>query len=319
MLNEEKVYSFRQMLALTPEELTEVDPASFRYARAKDLPKFSPEQFMALHPEHIKVLKPIHFSEVDVRLLDRMLGRLQADPKADDTARKIIQEAINKAKDKAEEKAKIEALRQMDGMITPTDIRADVVAAKLDITMRYLYDLAHDQRNEKTGEVRPAEIIMYKRKNMYICDYQSVLDYLNRQRRVGAVFEPETGRPLLQPEEVEKLDKIAEIKAQLKAEGKAMPKKWSEELQVDYTNYIQAEVPPVTDIPLLQPVEDFANEMDLDVRTFIRNCNAGYYDYFRIGNQMKMSREDYVRSYNRAKEAVIKSTVYSTAPKAQNQ
>lgn len=293
--------SFNRMLNMTPEELHQVDPSNFTYVRAKDIAKFSEEQLLALHPEQIKVLKPISFSEVTPDLLKKLLHHLEkttqeeqdvwkekyTNSKGEEAEREIygaketIRRAIPKAEARIIEKEKIEQLRQQeevlfDDVFEGGAIRAEVVAAKLNITMRYLMDLAHD-----------GEIIMINRGG-YLVTKQSVLDYLNRQRVPGAVFD-EYGKPIPADKEIV-----------LHAKQEPL-------------SYTPAQLEPLTEIPLLNPVEDYADRLNMESRSFIRNCNLGFYDHFRIGTVLKMSDEDFKRSLLRVEEAVKRRSVGRTS------
>jgi len=264
--------SIRKILSMPPEELKQVDPVYFHYMRAKDIAKFTDDQLFSLTPDQIKALKPIQFSHVHPNKLRHLLALLERqvpdeqdvflveEPDRSGETRKVerygaketIRRAIPKAEARIEMEQKRDQLRRTDGFITPDEIDAKVVAAKLNISMRYLDILA------KKGEIR-----LYRTVGRHLCDAQSVIDYLNRQRVPGAQLD-ENGKPIM-----------------------------------DGDHYVPVELEPLTEIPVLYPVEHFAERLGMESRSFIRNCNAGYYDHFRIGQELKMSEEDFQRSVKR--------------------
>ncbi|MBL4952140.1 hypothetical protein JK635_07935 [Neobacillus sp. YIM B02564] len=295
--------SVKKILKLSPKEISKVHPDNFVPIRAKDIAHFTEEQILAFTPEQIKTLRPISFSEVDIKVLEKLLNHLEQtipnepydrvvkkviNPQGKEVerafygAKETIRLAIPKAKKMQEEKRKWEKLRQQDGLITRDHILADVVAAKLDISVRFLYMLSEPRVDNETGETIPAEIIIQKESNKLVCLKQSVIDYLNRQRVPGAKLD-EYGNPILQPKELDK------AKPNLK-------------------NYVPVDLKPLTDIPILYSVEHFAERLEMNARSFIRNCNLGQYDHFRIGSVLKMSEEDFERSIKRRTEVAIKAS-----------
>jgi len=293
----------KKLLKMDPLSLSNVDPANFKYLRAKDIANFSEDQIMALTPQQIEVLKPIAFSEVNLDVLGELLSKLKNLPddersKAGNMSRgtlsaeEIIHKAIPKARKVLKEKEKWEHLRSQDGLITDTLIAADVVAAKLDITLRFLYMLA-------TGEEdRSAEIIMTKIGGRLVCDKPSVIHYLNRQRQPGAHIDSK-GKPIYHT----RLNELGEREVLYN----------SVERGTKRPSFDPVPLEPLTDIPLLFETEKFAKILRMDQRTFVRNCNAGYYDHYRIGSTLKMSEDDFLRSIHRIQDAQTKKPRYSRA------
>lgn len=260
-----------KLLQLTPEELRKQDPSRFDYMRTADLEKFSDEQILALRPEQIKAMIPLTFSNLDVDLLRQLLQRLEKEvPFEPDVytetiqgreverlgAKETIRRAIPKAIQRAEQKEQYEYLRKQDGRVDDANILASVVAAKLDITLRFMYNLSVAK-----------EIKMFRVAGKVMCDYQSVIDYLNRRRVPGAKF----------------------------ASGKIV--------YDENGKYVPAELEPITEIPLLYSTRHFGDKMNMSFRSFTYNCNLGYYDHFRIGDIIKLSEEDFERSLQRIKDS----------------
>lgn len=290
--------SVRQLLTLTAEQLREVPPENFEYVRAKDLAQLWESQLLALTPEQVKALRPASFVEIDPEWLKRLLDKIDAEAPPDEQdvevrteinpqgkevrreyygARETLRRAIPKAQKAAQERERQKALREQDGMVDDNFIRADVVAAKLDISMRFMYILGEE-----------GEISMVKVSGRYLCELQSVLDYLNRRRVPGAVLD-EAGKPIML------LDaETGEPMLREDPSGKMKPA------------YEQVELEELTEIPLLCPTEYFAEKLAMDPRSFVRNCNAGFYDHFQIGTNFKMSEEDFTRSILRMHEATKK-------------
>ncbi|MFE8700975.1 hypothetical protein ACFYKX_10135 [Cytobacillus sp. FJAT-54145] len=295
--------SFNKMLKMTPGELHQVDPKHFQYIRAKDVAEFPDELLFALHPEQVKMLKPISFSEVEPKKLHHLLTKLtELVPDEEDEvivtdeegkekkqfgAKETIRRAIKKAEEVQAKKRELEELRSLrdeDALIGETNfMNAHYVAAKLDITLRFMYNLAD-----------AGEFEMLNMYNKLVVEKHSFLDYLNRSRVAGSKLD-EKGKPLYKTITDPDTKEVAVMEA-------------PDERGVMKPVYEAVELEPITEIPTLYAAEVFAKEIGVDHRTFIRNCNAGFYDYYKLGATYKMSKEDFHACIQRNYEAQTKAS-----------
>ncbi|GAX89915.1 hypothetical protein [Effusibacillus lacus] len=238
--------SIKEFLKLPPKEIGNVHPSFFTKVRGEDFKKLSTEQLFALTPEQVTALNPGVLQKLSPRQLNEWL------PLAHPDIKPHIEQALPKAEKLEKKQHSKSRLRKESGFVTNDVLLADVVAAKLDISVRFLLQLSDF-----------GEFTMFKVAGTWVCDKPSLMDYLNRQRVAGAFFDNK-GNPL-----------------------------WRN------GDLVRVPLEPLTDIPVLYPVENFAEQVNCDKRTFVRKCNEGYYDYFRIGSHLKMSEDDFNRSLAR--------------------
>lgn len=62
-----------------------------------------------------------------------------------------------------------------------------------------------------------------------------------------------------------------------------------------------------TSVPKLRPFKDFAKDLGLEERTFLRHCEIGTFTHYRIGSLYKMTEEDYTAALRVVAEEGMKS------------
>ena len=312
--------SMRDMQEMSPAELSKLHPFYFEYLRGRDLEKFSMSQLCSFTSEQIKFLKPNQFSRIGSKRLSVWLEYLESLPRVEEEdvieetllsktgkpfkrkkfgAIQTVREALIRAEKIEEKQRKEERIKsRSDGMITDTDIRATIVANKLNVGMLFL------QRLAEKGEIQLHKII-----GTHVCNKESILHYLRKQRRPAAVLRSD-GRPM----RTHQYEKIMSKWHELRDSRKGMPELERLEMEqeinllreqselIPYEGRFElVELPEVVDIPELKVSDEFADRLNMDRRAFVRSCNEGYFDHWRIGNVVRLSEEDFRNSCERQK------------------
>lgn len=62
-----------------------------------------------------------------------------------------------------------------------------------------------------------------------------------------------------------------------------------------------------TKVPTLRPIKDFAADLGVEERTFLRHCEIGTFPHYRIASLYKMSEEDYTEALKKIALSGMKS------------